>query len=96
MIYKKSMLHEKGWKNWTNHIIWGNFRLKKKLCPSVAYVDRFTSYCNKGNRDLDGVLQVSETKILEEVIIKLVQQDLKEEFDLITNEKYIYMKDWKS
>lgn len=56
-------------------------------------MDRFTSYCNKGNRDLDGVLQVSETKILEEVIIKLVQQDLKEEFDLITNEKNIYMKD---
>ena len=60
--------------------------MKKKLCPSVAYVDRFNSYCNKGTRDLDGVLQVLEIKILEEVIIKLVQQDLKEEFDLLTNE----------
>lgn len=66
---------------------------KKKLCPSVAYVDRFSSYCNKGTRDLDGVLQVLEIKILEEVIIKLVQQDLKEEFELLTNEKNTYMKD---
>ena len=69
------------------------FQILKKNCPSVAYVDRFTSHCNKGNRELDGVLQVSETKILEEVIIKLVQQDLKEESDLLTNEKNIYMKD---
>lgn len=88
------MPHKKGWKNWTNHSIWGNFRLTKKLCPSVAYVDRFNSYCNKGTRDLGGVLQVLQIKILEEVTIKLVQQDLKEEFDLLTNEKYIYI--WKT
>ena len=56
-------------------------------------MDRFSSYCNKGTRDLDGVLQVLEIKILEEVIIKLVQQDLKEEFELLTNEKNTYMKD---
>lgn len=54
-------------------------------------MDRFSSYCNKGTRDLGGVLQVLQIKILEEVIIKLVQQDLKEEFDLLTNEKYIYI-----
>lgn len=49
-------------------------------------MDRFSSYCNKGTIDLGGVLQVLQIKILEEVIIKLVQQDLKEEFDLLTNE----------
>ena len=46
----------------------------------------FTNYCNKGSRNLDGVLKVSEVKILEETIIKLLHQDLKE-FDLLTNEK---------